>query len=97
MNQSFLFPNHPDLPPLPEGQFWRIGTKYSGLGFDYIKVDLRQKFWWFSYSIENMHSFPDQKGFTDREIAIWLAKKINYKVAQNNINVNLGDLKGDHP
>ena len=92
-----LIPNHPDLPPLPEGQFWRIKFKYPGygMGIEYVNVDLRQKWWRISFSIEHRHALPDEKTNDQKHIAIWLAKRI---IKNQNKKANtLGDLKGDHP
>lgn len=87
---------HPLLPDLPDGQFWRVRNKPSGLGFDYVHVDLRRRGRWCTWSIEAQHTFPDEIENSARATAVWLARKIYDRREHERMNV-LGDLEGDHP
>jgi len=92
-----LIANHPDLPPLPLGQFWRIGFKSSGLGFKYVQVQLRRHFLWFSLSIQKEHAYDDLINKNAKDTAVWLAQRINKNQTKLKTKNRLGDLEGDHP
>lgn len=93
-----LIDTHPELPQLPEGQFFRIYVKDQMIKF--LHVELRErtgrKRWFASRQLEDMHVVYDPIDSNPRDDAKSLAYRIVRHRAKRQSNV-LGDLEGDHP
>ena len=89
-----LIPNHPELPALPEGQFWRVYMKRRLI--DYVYVELRRRGRWWRRRIEERHYTFSVSEDDARMQAVQLANRIA-RHQERLVTNRLGDLAGDHP